>query len=267
MRLTGCSIVTRSSERYDVSAVIGRSLFMDSPRDREDAAVDGPLGGSYDRRTVITGAGALAAGLLIGGPSSALASRFASAPKRGGVLRVGLVGNGPNEVLDPQNQQNVIDTATDRVLFDTLARQRADGSLEPRLALAFEPNKAADVWTVHLRDGVEWHDGKPFTAQDVAYSYRRIVAKKLAGAGTLTFVDPHGIKVLDKHTVRFHLNSPYALFDIAAATSTNIIVRNGAGLHPFTTSNLVGTGPFKLGSIIPGVRSKFLRNPNYFDHG
>ena len=239
---------------------------MDRPRDHVDAAVEELLERAYDRRTVV--GGALAAGLLLAAPSSALASRLATPkPKRGGVLRVGMVGNGPNEVLDPQNQQNVIDTATDRVLFDTLARQRADGSLEPRLALAFEPNKTATVWTVHLRDGVEWHDGKPFTAQDVAYSYRRIVQRKLAGASTLSFIDPNRIKVLDKHTVRFTLKYPYALFDIAAATSVNTIIQNNAESKKFTTTNLIGTGPFKLGRIIPGVRSRFLRNPNYFEDG
>ena len=239
---------------------------MDGPQGPEDAAVDELLQRGYDRRTVVTGA--LAAGMLLAAPSSALASRLAAPkPKRGGVLRVGMVGNGPNEVLDPQNQQNVIDTATDRVLFDTLARQRADGSIEPRLALAFEPNKTADKWTVHLRSGVEWHDGKPFTAQDVAYSYHRILRRHLAGAGTLSFIDPNGIKVLDKHTVRFSLKNPYVLFDVAAATSTNIIIQNGAANKKFTTTNLIGTGPFKLGRIIPGVRSRFLRNPNYFENG
>src|SRR5438876_5435502 len=109
----------------------------------------------FDRKTALTGAaGALAAGVFLRDPALARAALRQSETVRasnGGILRVGLVGNGPNEVLDPQNQQNVIDTATDRVLFDTLARQRANGTIEPRLALTFEPNKTADVGTVTLR--------------------------------------------------------------------------------------------------------------------
>src|SRR5262249_43229012 len=155
----------------------------------------------------------------------------------GGILKVGLVGNGPNEVLDPQNQQNVIDTATDRVLFDTLARQRANGTIEPRLPLAFEPNKTADQWTVHLRPGGAWHDGNPFTAAAGASSYRRIVEKKLASAGILGFIDVTKTKVLDKLTVRFYCKQPNVFFDQAASSSVCTIVQNGAGAKPFTTKN------------------------------
>ena len=224
----------------------------------------------FDRRTALAGAaGALAAGVLLRDPALARAASqgLGGRAAKGGVLRVGLVGNGPNEVLDPQNQQNVIDTATDRVLFDTLARQRADGTIEPRLALTFEPNKTADVWTVTLRPGVVWHDGKPLTAADVAYSYRRIIEKKLAGAGILSFIDPKRTRILDKHTVRFFCAQPNVFFDQAASSSVATIIQNGAGAKPFTTKNLVGSGPFKLGSIVPGQKSVFLKNPHYFDHG
>lgn len=219
----------------------------------------------YDRRTVL--AGALAGGVMLASPSLAAAARRSDARtiRRGGVLRVGMVGNGPNEMLDPQNQQNVIDTARDRILFDTLARQRADGSVEPRLAVEFEPNKQANIWTVHLRPDVEWHDGKPFTARDVVYSFRRIITQKRTGAATLAFLDPNRMKALDNLTARFWLKEPYALFDIAAATSVNIIIQNGASR--FTTTNLIGTGPFRLTRVVPGVRSTFRRNPNYFEEG
>jgi peptide/nickel transport system substrate-binding protein len=225
----------------------------------------------FDRRTALSGAaGAIAAGILFRDPGLAgatLRRAETGGATSGGILKVGMVGNGPNQVLDPQNQQNVIDTAHDRVLFDTLARQRANGSIEPRLALTFEPNKTADVWTVTLRPDVVWHDGKPFTAADVAYSYRRIIEKKLAGAGILGFIDPKKTKVLDKQTVRFFCKQPYVFFDQAAATSVNTIIQAGAGAKPFTTKNLIGTGPFKLGSIVPGQKSVLLRNPNYFERG
>src|SRR5437868_14562261 len=77
-------------------------------------------------------------------------------------------------------------------LYDLLVHAKPDLSLEMHLATAFEPNRDATKWTIKLRKGVVWHNGKPFGADDVMYTLRRIAARKTSGA--LPAVQPFNLK-------------------------------------------------------------------------
>src|SRR5882672_3041820 len=121
---------------------------------------------------------AFLAGAAAGGAAFSL-SRFpaaraddAPAPKRGGRLRVGMFGGGASETLDPNLSNTDIDIARAHVLFERLVDFNPDGSLFNQLAEEFSPNADGSVWKIKLRSGALWHDGSPFTAQDVVYTLR-----------------------------------------------------------------------------------------------
>lgn len=212
---------------------------------------------------------AAAAGLVIGSPAllgewSSAASAASLKPKRGGRLRVGMVGGGQSETLDPNLAVSTIDTCRVLTLYDLLVRAKPDLSLEMRLATAFEPNKTATVWTIKLRKGVEWHNGKPFTADDVMYTLRRIAASKTNGA--LPAVVPFDLKGMRKvNANEFTLPLHYPIADLAPTFVFYPLVIVQNGWKDFKKP--VGTGAFMADKFKPGQGSLFKRNPNYWVSG
>ena len=198
-------------------------------------------------------------------PENALAFTGASAPRRGGRLRVAHIGGGVSETLDPNAGVSVIDAARATNLFDRLARLRPDGNYELELAESFEPNADATAWTVRLRSGVTWHDGSPLTADDVIYTLRRIGAPKstLAGVSVVAVIDLPRIKKLDTLTLRLPLVHPIAELPNSFTIFYMPVVKNGSVSfkHP------IGTGPFMFKSFTPGQSSLFVRNPHYWKTG
>jgi len=213
---------------------------------------------------------ALAGGVVLATPSLAFLGgeverALADAPKRGGKLRVAHVGGGVSETLDPHAGVSVIDASRATNLFDRLARLAPNGAYELELAESFEPNAKATEWTVRLRSGVTWHDGKPLTADDMIYTLKRIGSPKstLSGASTMAVIDLARIKKLDTLTVRLPLKHPIAELPDSFTIFYMQIVQNGATnfKHP------IGTGPFMYQSFTPGQSSLFVRNPHYWKPG
>jgi peptide/nickel transport system substrate-binding protein len=215
---------------------------------------------------VVGGGGWLAA--CGGGGKGATASTTTASgtaggtPKRGGVLRVGAQGGSNTDSLDAHNVLTNTDYARAAQLYDPLVR--LDNQGQPQLVLAEEltPNKDATEWTIRIRSGVVTHDGKPFTAKDVLYSFNRIVKGKYPGLYALGPIDVGRSKVLDDHTVLLRFDKPFA------------ILKDGLSLHQYiymvpegyNPKKPIGTGPFKLVSFTPGRQSVVVRNENYWDH-
>ena len=127
----------------------------------------------------------------------------APAPKPGGRLRVGMFGGGASGQLDPNLSNTDIDIARAHVLYERLVDFNPDGGLFNQLAEEFSPNSDGSVWKIKLRSGVLWHDGSPFTAQDVVYTLRYVLdpANKAQGGADIAFVKPDKIRALDPMTV------------------------------------------------------------------
>jgi peptide/nickel transport system substrate-binding protein len=211
---------------------------------------------------VVMGSGLLAACGSSGGSKSTSAGTPASAPqKKGGRLRVGITGGGSADTLDPHTQVSDADLARTIALFDLLTRATPSFALEDRLAAEYSSNADASEWTVRLRKGVEFHDGKTLSADDLIYTIRRILDPKThaTAAGQLTMVDPNKLKKVDDLTVRFTLKQPYAPFREQLTTVNVAIVPVG-----FDPKHPVGTGPFKVKSFSPGRQSVFTAFENYF---
>ena len=86
-------------------------------------------------------------------------------------------GNEPAS-LDPHKVESDVEFNIISDLFDGLVAVKSDGSIEPRLAQSWE-NKDNTVWTFHLRPGITWADGTAITAQDIVWSWQRLVTPTL----------------------------------------------------------------------------------------
>lgn len=217
---------------------------------------------------VIAAGGLLAAcGGSSGSSSQSGSPATTGKPRRGGTLRVGLNGGSSKDTVSAAASVTEADIARTSQLYDTLMEFDADYRLQPALAEEVTPNKSATEWTIRLRRGVTFHDGRPLTAKDVRYTLLFLTDPKSPGAAAarLTSLDRGGMRVLDDHTLRVRFGKPYAPFpDALGEGGTSGIRIVPVGYDP---KRPVGTGPFKFQSFSPGERSVFVRNENYWRSG
>ena len=177
-----------------------------------------------------------------------------------------VLGGSTADTVDAQKQVVLIDTLRVLALYNGLVTISLDGTgVVLELAEELTPSKDARSWVVRLRDGLEFHNGKSVTAEDVIYSFRRILNPKdpLEGAPALRQVDYNGFKALDKRTVQITCDAPFATLPLQLTDSYSY------GIIPvgYDPKNPVGTGPFKFKRFTPGQQSVFLRNDHYFKPG
>ncbi len=213
------------------------------------------------RRRVLAGAAGL--GLSLGSLGTAVgASGAEPTPKRGGNLRIAILGGGSADTLDAHVNLTQPDAARVLNLYQTLRRVRHGGKLENMLAESMEPNADGTVWTIRLRKDVTFHNGKTLKAEDVAFTFLRVTNPKapLLGAPELAPINRDAIKILDDNTLRVGMHYPFALFDEVVADAINL------GIVPvgYDPRKPVGTGPFKLESFAPGQQSVFARYEGYW---
>lgn len=151
-------------------------------------------------------------------------------------------------------------------VYDPLFARSPD--LEPVPALAEEAVPSADglSWDISLRDDVEWHDGEPFTADDVKFSYEFLIA---AGrAPNLGAVDT--VEVTGDHSLTIRLSEPAPFFVNEGLAGYYILPQHvWEGQEPVTGElnqfqGKIGTGPYVLDEIVPGETYTLSANPDYF---
>ncbi len=227
---------------------------------------------SISRRELLSGAGkaglALSAGGLIAacGSSSTTSTRTTAvtgSPRHGGTLTAGLTGGSSSDTLDPNSPVNNTDYARVANLYDALVWQDAQAHPYLRVAEEITPNKDATAWTIRLRKGVLFHDGREATADDLIFSIKRIVNPKAPGeaANALKTAQVNAIRKLDRYTIELPFSKPYSTFYLSLANNITIY------LLPvdFDPKKPIGTGPFKYVSFTPGERSVFARWEHYWD--
>jgi peptide/nickel transport system substrate-binding protein len=222
--------------------------------------------------------GALAGGVLLGagGIMAACGSEEVDVPttdfgasslknvRRGGTLRVGVAGGGADDSIDAHIPAVVPDIARVFQLYEPLAGRDTNSDFELVLAESIEPDKKAQSWTIRLRDGITFHNGKRVTADDVLFSLRRIIDPKdpKTGAASIGYIDLDRSRKLDDRTVRVRLKFPNVGFPDDLGQYFNSIVPTD-----YDVKNPVGTGPFMYESFTPGQRSVFRRYPDYWREG
>jgi peptide/nickel transport system substrate-binding protein len=238
------------------------------PIDREE------LRRGLTREELLRRAAAGGALILTGGglTSVADAAMLASAPKRGGTFRVGVSGGSAKDIIDGQDiitqpdQARLVAGWETLVTFDSNFKLSFNGLAEELSPMKGRP----DIWTIRVRPGIEFHNGKTLGADDVIYSLQRMVDPKLGlfGGAALSSVDPKRIKKLDKRTVRLTLKRKDVTILDALAQYVAGIVPVGYSRHAIGKANPnVGTGAYKLQSFSPGQQSVHVRNPNYWRSG
>jgi peptide/nickel transport system substrate-binding protein len=183
--------------------------------------------------------------------------------KTGGVLIHGATGGGSKDTIDPHQPVQAADIARVCNLYEPLLFWNNDYQLEPALAESIEPSKDAKTWTVKMRSGVTFHNGKPVTANDAWLSIQRVANPKapLSAGGQLSqIIDFKSTKVVDDSTLQLVLNTPYSILDTLLAEYTLGIIPDGK----FDPKNPVGTGAFAYKSFTPGKTSTFTKYNDYW---
>ena len=186
---------------------------------------------------------------------------MAMTPKKGGFVRMASNLHGPDDQLDPPLFTSTIDYTRGRATYNSLVQHNDDLTTRGDLAETVEPNADASEWTLKLRKGVEFHDGTPFTADDVIYSMNRHMGDDSTSVIKSVLASIEEWKKVGSHEVKCILNTPNADLPTLLGLFQTKIVKNG------TTGDGIGTGPYKMDSFEPGVKSVHSRNENYFREG
>ncbi|MCX7790948.1 MAG: ABC transporter substrate-binding protein, partial [Chloroflexaceae bacterium] len=167
------------------------------------------------------------------------------------------------EVLGPASPVRFFPPVS--LLYNRLVRLDEAGRPAPDLAVGWEADATATRWTFKLRDGVTFHDGKPFTAQDVLYTTRYVMNPELEspGAAVLEIVDLEQLRAPDDRTVVFTLKQPHADFPLLLLHYSMYIIPDGIGDAINTLG--IGTGPFKLQQFNPEGTTIVVANDAYWD--
>lgn len=179
-------------------------------------------------------------------------------------LRVAFPG-APKQ-LDPAMYTVIEEYQIGFALFDSLVWVDQTLTPQPMLAESWESNTTLHSWTFKLREDVKFHHGTAFTAQDVIYTFERILDPKVGSPfrSSLSFLDK--IEAADEYTVRFRLKSPSAELPLLlGAPQARIVPHDLSGA--VLAVKPMGTGPFQFGAHIVGERTKLLRNPTYWQSG
>src|SRR6185437_11304530 len=167
---------------------------------------------SLSRRELLVGAGAVVLGgsLAACGSSSTSSSSTGGAsgtPKKGGNFRLAVTGGGAKDIMDGQTIITKPDQARLMTAFETLLVFDTNYQLQNHLAQEITQNKP-DQWTIVLKKGIEFQNGKTLTADDVVYSLNRIINSKLGlfGAAGFASLKSSGIKKLNQSTIQLNLS-------------------------------------------------------------
>jgi peptide/nickel transport system substrate-binding protein len=228
------------------------------------------------RRQVLGGAAVVGAGAAFGpvvaacggdsdDTTSASPSAAAGTPKMGGNLRVAVAAGSAKEDLDIHAPALTMPSMNMRFnMYDSLLEKSPEGVLGNALAEEVVANDTATEFTVKLKSGLTFHDGKSVTADDVVYSFQRIMDPKNPGlaAPQLLGLTPEGIKKVDDLTVTFVLESANSIFPEALSAYSCGIVPTG--YDPKGATGAIGTGPFKVTDFLPGQKGVFAKHENYW---
>lgn len=270
--------------------------------------LNGVLMGRVSRREMMKRATALGlsasavstlslAALAVPGTASIVSAQDATPePVAGGVLRMGMQAD--PTAFDPQKTSATAIWRVVEHVYDTLTRIKPDLTIEPSLAESWEISEDGLVYTFHIRQGVTFHDGTPLTADDVAFTYARLLDPATASTSTATLLSIKGavalasaagegtpapadvssvdaamaqlgINVIDPATLEITLEAPDASFLTSISDASSIIYSRAfvEANNNDVTQVVNGTGPFKLDEYIPNTSVKLSRNENYWEAG
>ncbi|TFZ03558.1 ABC transporter substrate-binding protein [Ramlibacter humi] len=175
--------------------------------------------------------------------------------------------------MDPHSLNESLQLSVTSNVYEPLVGRNKDLSLAPALATAWKQTSPT-VWRFELRKNVQFHDGTPFTADDVLFTMART---QQDGSDMKSYTnDVKAVRKIDSHTVEIETNAP---FPILPDVLTNVFVMSKKwcednqatrpvdrrkGIENAASFRANGTGPYRLRERQPNVRTTFVRNGNYW---
>ncbi|SDY43227.1 peptide/nickel transport system substrate-binding protein [Jannaschia faecimaris] len=157
-------------------------------------------------------------------------------------------------------------------VYEGLVRRGRDMSLEPALATGWEPIGAGEGWRFTLREGVKFHGGEDFSAEDVLFSYER--ASSAESDTSSWFAGVEKVEIVDETTVDFYTAAPNPIFPDSIANwmmmdsgwaEANDATRPNIEQGNFATLNTNGTGPYMVTERQPGLKTVLTAFDGWWD--
>lgn len=187
--------------------------------------------------------------------------------------------------LDPAMTTALPESNAELQLFEGLTRLDADDIPQPALAQRWDISADGKTYTFHLRDGLHWSDGTPITAQDIEYSWKRVIDPEVASENAyMMFVidkaedhfnkkassDEVGIKAIDDKTLEVRLKNPTTYFlNLTANHCYYAVPRKLVEAKPDTWASdaegLICSGPYKITKWIHSSQIDMVKNDDYWD--
>ena len=164
-----------------------------------------------------------------------------------------------NPAMDEHGEINIL-------LFNGLTAHDGENQVVPCLAKRWTFDEASCTYTFYLEEDVKWHDGEPFTAEDVKFTIEAIMDPDNGSENAPNYEDVEEITVLDEHTISFRLSAPNAAFldyMTMAALPKHLMEGEEMQSSDFFRAP-VGTGPYKLAGWDEGQAITLERNEDYF---
>jgi len=247
---------------------------------QEHRLVEEFLTGQMSRRELIRGL--MAAGLSVSAIGGLLASTGISdraeaeslveaqhaTVKKGGTPVFTTLA--PASDVDPVTLFSEGGVFTGQICLEYLCFPRKNYTLEPKLATSWH-SKQPNQWTFNLRQGVKWHDGTHFTADDVVATFDRLTDPKVNSAALSAFkgiLSKGHTRKNSSHQVTFHLDRPYVDFPylVSAFTYNSFILPKNYKIGDFVKGK-IGTGPFVLTKYTSKVGATYVANKHYWAKG
>lgn len=164
-----------------------------------------------------------------------------------------------NPAMDEHGEINVL-------IFDGLTDHDGDNQVIPRLAKSWEYDESTYTYTFHLEEGVKWHDGEEFTAEDVKFTIEAIMDPENESENAPNYEDVKKINVIDDYTIAFELDAPNVAFlDYMSMAILPKHLLEGENMQESDFFRApVGTGPFKFTEWDEGQQIILTKNEDYF---
>ena len=164
-----------------------------------------------------------------------------------------------NPAMDEHGEINIL-------IYNGLTAHDGDNQVVPGLAESWDYDETSCTYTFHLAKNVKWHDGEPFTADDVKFTIEAIMDPENGSENAPNYEDVEEITVIDDYTVAFKLDAPNVAF--LDYMTMAVIPKHLLEGEDMQTSdffrNPIGTGPYKLESWDEGQAITLVKNEDYF---
>jgi peptide/nickel transport system substrate-binding protein len=232
---------------------------MDEPKSRASL-----VRGQIDRRTFLKSTGVTL--LALSQFDRIAMAAPAGPPKRGGVLIVGSDVSPPG--LDPAKSAAAHSWMISEHVYSNLLRRGPTMKLVPDLAEGYEV-PSPTTYVFKLRRGVQWHHGRELVADDVKYTFERMMDQRTASPWRSIWLIIDRIETPDKYTVRFTTRRPFAplLSYLGTPHYSAIVPKDVVDRSGDLQQTASGTGPFMLERFVPENQVVLKRNPHYYESG